>query len=459
MYSPSRKVRASVRRSILLITIGCLCGLLFIETILELDSHSANPLSPTRSAGLMLNRSQMLLAEQVLLEPSQFSCLAEKSNPRPLYIIVKTRAVSSGTFLQRRMFTRTSWGREARSLGIPVVYAVARANDDHTQSMLEYESRIYGDMLQFNYLGKRRAYARQGASSMFVCLSLLDAYYNISIKTAGVLRWFVKHRCHQTTPYLFIVDDDVLVNLRALLSMITRGTFDTRTLYGLYLADIEPHPSGKWAVSLEDFPNRTYPAFVTGASTLYPSGVIPPIVDRLFQMIDRNQSIFFLDDVLISGVIAEQLAIGRAPMAGIDDCSCTNLFTRTIISECSHVRRIYVWSKFILTRIGQSTAEIDHLIDTTTTYVKWQGNFKQMRNGTALVLAVDPMSTFNRTLSLVLADVHSRIAVITLFTIVIVLLVIFLPKAACCRSPSAAKVSLHSKPSRATSSMLLAPVR
>ena len=240
--------------------------------------------------------------------------------------------------------------------------------------------------------------------------------------------------------------------------MITRGSFNTRTLYGLYLADIEPHPSGKWAVSLEDFPNRTYPAFITGASTLYPSGVIPPIVDRLFQMIDRNQSIFFLDDVLISGVIAEQLGIARAPMAGIEDCSYTDLFTRTIISECSHVRRIYVWSKFILTRIGQSTAEIDHLIDTTTTYVKWQGNFKQMRNGTALV-SIDPTSAFDRTLLLLLANVHSRIAVTILFTLAIVLLVIFLPKAACCRSSSAAKVSLHSKPSRPTSSMLLAPVR
>ena len=71
----------------------------------------------------------------------------------PLYIIVKTRAVSSGKYFQRRMFTRTSWGREARSLGIPVIYAIGRANDEHTQKMLEYENKIYDDILQFNYIG------------------------------------------------------------------------------------------------------------------------------------------------------------------------------------------------------------------------------------------------------------------------------------------------------------------
>ena len=188
MYSPSRKVRASVRRSLLLITIGCLCGLVFIETILELDSHLVNQLSPTRSAGLMLNHSQMLLAEQVLLEPSLFHCLAEKFNPRPLYIIVKTRAVSSGTFFQRRMFTRTSWGREARSLGIPVVYAVARANDNHTQSKLEYENRIYGDMLQFNYLGRRRVFQRTVPLTLSLSLRCLLQHLDQNRRCPSLVR-------------------------------------------------------------------------------------------------------------------------------------------------------------------------------------------------------------------------------------------------------------------------------
>jgi len=155
MYSPSRKVRASVRRTISLIIISCLSCLILVETILEFGINTENQLEPTRSAGLMLNRSQILLSKEILLQPSIFTCLSKTNSSikYPLYIIVKTRAASSGNYFQRRMFTRTSWGREARLLGIPVIYAVGRAKDEQIQKKLEYENRIYNDILQFNYIG------------------------------------------------------------------------------------------------------------------------------------------------------------------------------------------------------------------------------------------------------------------------------------------------------------------
>ena len=156
MYSPSRKVRASVRRTLWLIIIGFFSGLLIVETIYEFGFETKY--SPTKSAGSMLNRSQMILSKEIVLEPTLFPCKPKLNTTSslmyPLYIIVKTRAISSGGYYQRRMFTRTSWGREARSLGIPVIYAVGRASDDHTQKMLENEHKHYGDLLQFNYIGK-----------------------------------------------------------------------------------------------------------------------------------------------------------------------------------------------------------------------------------------------------------------------------------------------------------------
>jgi len=158
MYSPSRKVRASVRRTLYLLLIGFISGLLLVETVIEIGRNSAeSQFTPTHSAGLMLNRSQMLLAKEILLEPTLFTCKPKMNMNSfvtyPLYIIVKTRAVSSGDYFQRRMFTRISWGQEAHALDIPVIYAVGRANDDQTQKMLENEHRNYGDLLQFNYIG------------------------------------------------------------------------------------------------------------------------------------------------------------------------------------------------------------------------------------------------------------------------------------------------------------------
>jgi hypothetical protein len=158
MYSPSRKVRASVRRTFYLLIMGFVSGFLLTQVVIEVGENSVeNQYVPTRSAGLMLNRSQILLAKEILLEPTLFTCKPKlnmnSSMMYPLYIIVKTRAVSSGEYFQRRMFTRTSWAQEARSLGIPVIYAVGRAKDDKIQTMLENEHRNYGDLLQFNYIG------------------------------------------------------------------------------------------------------------------------------------------------------------------------------------------------------------------------------------------------------------------------------------------------------------------
>jgi hypothetical protein len=236
--------------------------------------------------------------------------------------------------------------------------------------------------------------------------------------------------------------------------MISNSSFNLNTLYGLYLTDIEPHPSGKWAVSLIDYPNRTFPSFITGASTLYPSLIINNLVKKIFDSVEENKSILFLDDVLIAGIIAEQLGIQRAPMFGIEDCSYTDLFSRTIISECNNVRRTYVWSKFILSRIGQNTHEIDRLISKTT-YIKWQGNFKHMRNGTAIIQS----NRFDKSILVILTGYHPKISFIVLFIILFVFISIFIPKLISSRQ-STSKLPLTSSISPGSTSLrLLAPIK
>jgi hypothetical protein len=232
--------------------------------------------------------------------------------------------------------------------------------------------------------------------------------------------------------------------------MISSNSFQPNTMYGLYLADIEPHPSGKWAVSLADYPNRTYPSFITGASTLYPSNVIDKLAAKLFYWVERNQSTFFLDDVLVAGILAEQLGIARAPMLGIEDCSYTDLFSRTIISECSNVRRIYVWSKFILTRLGETTLNIDRLIEKTI-YLKWHGDFKHMRNGTA-VLSLTP---FDQSVRTIFSFYHTHLPLMVLFILLTLFISVFIPKLLVYRASSTNQCSSSTG---STSSMLLAPV-
>jgi hypothetical protein len=441
MYSPSRKVRASVRRTLWLLIIGFLAGLVLIETVFELDNSSRETqYKPTVSAGRMLTRSQMLLAKEILLEPTLFSCrskINKTSTIYPIYMIVRTKAASSGTYFQKRMFTRTSWASEARSFGIPVIYALGRTDDEQIQKMLEIEHQTYGDLLQFNFI---------------------DAYYNITIKSAAVLNWFSIRGCHHITPYVFFVDDDVVINFPLLLKMISKNIFNNNTLYGQYLADIEPHPSGKWALSLNDYPNRTYPSFIVGSATLYPSKIIDKIVEKLFSILEENKPMLFLDDVLITGMIAEELGIERAHMFGLVECLYTDLLSKTIIIQCNDKRQILVWSKFIFSRIGQNTLEIDRLINTTTKFDIWRGDFKHTRNGTAII----PINKLNKSILFILTDYHPRISFIVLLIIIIILFIwnIILKRISSRQSPIINNKSpLISMSSGSTSSMLLAPVK
>jgi len=161
-----------------------------------------------------------------------------------------------------------------------------------------------------------------------------------------------------------------------------------------------------------------------------------------------------LDDVLIAGIIAEQLNIQRAPMFGIEDCSYTDLFSRTIISECNNVRRTYVWSKFILSRIGQNTYEMDRLIKRTT-YIKWRGDFKHMRNGTAII----PVNKFDKLILIIVSGYHPKISFIILFILLFVFISIFIPKVISPRQPTSKLPLTSSTSSRSNSLRLLAAIK
>jgi len=236
--------------------------------------------------------------------------------------------------------------------------------------------------------------------------------------------------------------------------MISNNSFNLNTLYGLYLTDIEPHPSGKWAVSLIDYPNRTFPSFVLGASILYPTSVINQIVQRIFQLIDQNKPTLFLDDVFITGVVSEQLGIQRAPMSGIEVCSATDLLPRIVIGECNNIRRTYVWIKFILSRMGQHTDEIDRLINKTT-YIKWVGNFKQMRNGTAIIQT----TKFDQSILIILTGYHRKISFLILFILLFVFISIFIPKLILSRQSTSKLPLTSSISSGSTSLRLLTPIK
>ena len=251
----------------------------------------------------------------------------------------------------------------------------------------------------------------------------LDFYYNVSIKSTGILHWFSKRNCRSQTKYLLVVDDDILINIPVLLGIIRRGNLRNDTLYGFHFKDIEPHPSGKWAVSLADYANKTYPEFITGAFTLYPVELVSRIVEKIFSLAEQGRQTFFLDDVMITGLIAEQIGVSRASMPGINECYYTDLFNSTIINECTHTRRVYVWIKFLIRRLGESTTAIDRLINTTI-HPRWDGNFKHLRDGTPIIKPSRSEKIIQKISSFFYSCYYWLFMIIVFFLIIFV----FLPK-------------------------------
>nr|ACD54727.1 beta-1,3-galactosyltransferase 1-like protein [Adineta vaga] len=403
MHSPTQKNCVSPKCTILMLLMSFLVGTIFLEVIFQLYNESkSHPGLVTRSAAPMLKRSQMLLAKEVILEPtSLFSCTNDSSNiGYPVYIIVKTVGQSSGDYFRRRMFTRLTWAQEARAHDIPVIYAIGRSNDKKMQKELEEEHRTYGDILQFNFIGELPMIEIGIVQSRFIhyfyikikkisitydisssslsifaspqkalkytdvsknsFLLFTDAYYNITLKITGVLHWFLSRGCHKITPYLYYVDDDVLINVESLLKIVyDTEDVDANKIRGLYIPPVRPHPIGKWAISLEDYPNVTYPAYITGASALYPSNLIPNLVSEMFRIVELNVPIIFLDDLFVTAIVAENIGIKRANMNGIKYCSHTDLLRNVLINHCDNDRRTLVWRKFLLARVGQDTSHID----------------------------------------------------------------------------------------------------
>merc|ERR1712241_766629 len=110
-------------------------------------------------------------------------------------------------------------------------------------------------------------------------------------------------------------DDDIYINWHQLLSLVSRNipqSAGSRWMLG-YLQLSLPvlrSNSSKWAVSGEDWSSRTYPDFLSG--WCYISS--PPSTNLIVQMLDSQQNIFWIDGLMITGVVAPSVGISLASL-------------------------------------------------------------------------------------------------------------------------------------------------
>uniref|UniRef100_A0A3B4TR21 Hexosyltransferase n=1 Tax=Seriola dumerili TaxID=41447 RepID=A0A3B4TR21_SERDU len=161
---------------------------------------------------------------------------------------------------------------------------------------LEDESRNHGDIIQ---------------------MSFQDSYQNLTIKTVMMMNWLETH-CPKAS-YVMKVDADIFVNVFYLLSWL-RSSPRQSFITGSVINDGRPRrdSNSKWHVSQEQYPEDSFPPYVSGAGYVFSADMAGRIsrASRFVRMIP-------LEDVYVGLCLR---VLGVRPVYSISLLSLRNLF-------------------------------------------------------------------------------------------------------------------------------------
>uniref|UniRef100_A0A182PDR8 Hexosyltransferase n=1 Tax=Anopheles epiroticus TaxID=199890 RepID=A0A182PDR8_9DIPT len=191
--------------------------------------------------------------------------------------------------LVKRNTIRATWGQsDARSR---LIFLMGAVDTNASQMAIEQESRLHGDIVQGNFV---------------------DAYRNMTYKHVMALKWFAYH-C-PGAQYVLKTDDDVFINTPVLYNALQRVVPQRNLLLCQLVTKLSvkrTHRS-KWFVSWREYPSRYYPPHCPGYSILYS----PDVAWKLYREAQR-QPFFWIDDVHITGTVAQQVNVTITPMDGL----------------------------------------------------------------------------------------------------------------------------------------------
>uniref|UniRef100_A0AAY5JYX0 Hexosyltransferase n=2 Tax=Esox lucius TaxID=8010 RepID=A0AAY5JYX0_ESOLU len=166
-----------------------------------------------------------------------------------LLLAIKSTAIQ----VDRRIALRSTWGKRGYIEGkrVKLLFLVGKSSDRiqeySLQQLLEWESRQFGDILQWNFK---------------------DTFFNLTLKEVHFLDWF-SLEC-KWAQYVFKGDDDVFVHTSNLLEYVK----DHNPSEHLFAGDIIPkaYPIRqkhlKYFIPKEMYPDKEYPPYAGGGGYL-----------------------------------------------------------------------------------------------------------------------------------------------------------------------------------------------
>ncbi|KAJ8919104.1 hypothetical protein NQ315_012089 [Exocentrus adspersus] len=246
-----------------------------------------------------------------------------------------------------------TWGQYDEDIKVLFLMGLEEDNTVRTEK-LEEEIKHYGDIVQGNFL---------------------DTYHNLTYKHVMGLKYVVYH-C-PVAKFIFKVDDDVFVNVPILKQFIISYVYENGRPTKIFCSRFHHNPvlrSGKWATSVEDFPENYYPDHCSGFAILYPKELIFPLYT-----VAQKSKFFWVDDVFVSGICAqklnishigiENLVLSNTDILKIVDLSFTNVTTHFLIGRMNlsenEIRSLW---KFVISSIHEKLLKINALTYTGDIY-------------------------------------------------------------------------------------------
>ena len=181
---------------------------------------------------------------------------------------------------KRRSVIRQTWGSGKQfALKTKVVFVMGRTDDGvEVQSALEYESDVYRDIVQEDFI---------------------DSYHNLTYKGIAALKWVSTYCSH--AKFVLKTDDDIFVNMFTLLRHMN-SVYKLQDSKGLLMCLVwhrmKVMRTGKWKVRVEDFKDDFYPTYCSGSAYIM-------AIDVAIAMhrVSYDVPFFWVDDFYITGLL------------------------------------------------------------------------------------------------------------------------------------------------------------
>lgn len=213
------------------------------------------------------------------------SCNESASAVPPLLLVLVHSA--PGNFLKRQTI-RSTWGSSRN--GMRLIFLLGKAPEEE-EAQLTIEQRVHGDVVQGNFR---------------------DAYRNMTYKHVMALKYAAYH-CPRAR-YVLKTDDDVFVNMPTVIAFLSveLSAYGARRLLlcrPVYDSMAKRSYRSKWRVSYKEYPNYHYPTYCPGWALLYS----PDVVFSLYREAQKA-AYFWIDDVLITGIMAKRAHLEITPL-------------------------------------------------------------------------------------------------------------------------------------------------